>query len=110
MTRLIAKEDRNAPEHTKRLYRAGGLDSAHIRRLPTELIEDFGDGLFRPVVVATNEHRRLAAFELGIDHQRIADGTESLDEARAFKFALQSFHKRFVEIGEKLQHANRELI
>jgi len=52
-----------APEHTKRLYRSGGLDSAHIRRLPTELIEDFGDGLFRRVVVATNEHRRPAAFE-----------------------------------------------
>src|SRR5262249_53795347 len=38
VTHLIAKEDRNAPEHTKRLYRAGGLDSAHIRRIPTELI------------------------------------------------------------------------
>src|SRR5262249_38354887 len=35
---LIAKEDRNAPEHKKRLSRAGGLASPHIRRIPTELI------------------------------------------------------------------------
>jgi hypothetical protein len=52
MTQLIAKEDRNTPEHTQRLYRAGGLDPVHVRRLPTELVQDFGDCLFRRVVVA----------------------------------------------------------
>ena len=57
VTQLIAKEDRNAPEHTQRLYSAGGLHLAHVRRLPTELVEDFGDGLFRRVVGFIREDR-----------------------------------------------------
>src|SRR5262249_25269933 len=68
MPRLIAGEDRNAPEHAQRLYRARRLDLAHIGRLPTELIEDFSHCLFCRVVITANEHRRLAPFEARVDH------------------------------------------
>jgi hypothetical protein len=37
---VVAEESRDAPEHTERLDGAGRLGLSHIRRLPTELIQD----------------------------------------------------------------------
>ena len=69
------------------------------------MIDDALHGRFGLIVVAANEHGRLAALQLRIDHHRIADGIERLDEVRVRESGLQALHQRLIEIGEKLQHA-----
>ena len=60
MRPLIAQETGDAPEHAQRLDGAGGFSLAHVGRFPTELVEDAAHFLFRCLVVAANEHGRLA--------------------------------------------------
>ena len=95
----------NAPKHAQRLDGAGGFSLAHVGRLPAELIVDLANYRLGLVVVAANEHGRLAAFVFRIDHPGIADGVVCLDEMRVGEGGLQALHQRLVEAGEKLQHA-----
>ena len=60
---------------------------------------------FAGLVVAADEHGRLAALELRIHHARIADGIERFDEADVAELALQPLHQGLVEIGEEPQDA-----
>src|SRR5207244_865961 len=105
MLPFVAQKTANAPEPAERLDGASGLDFAHVRRLPAELIEDAPDNFLRTLVVAAHEHGRLAVLELRVDEERVTDGIERLDEARAGELALQALHLGIVEIGEELQDA-----
>ena len=80
-------------------------------RIPAELIADLGHFLFRSGVVATDEHRWAATGEVGIHHERVADGIERLDEARGGHVALKLFHQRIVAAHEVRQDAvDRRLV
>jgi hypothetical protein len=70
MSPVIPEEARNAPQHAERLNGAGSFDLSHVGDLPAELIEDVAHNSLRRL--SAGEHRRLAARELRIDHQRIA--------------------------------------
>src|SRR5262249_33618414 len=73
VTRLVAREDRDAPEHAKRLDRAGGFGTAHVGGFPAELIDDLGDRLFCGLIVAADEHGGAPALELRIHHAPVTD-------------------------------------
>src|SRR5262245_54357334 len=90
---VVAQEARDAPEHAEGLDGTGSFGLAHVRGLPAELIENDGDGLFRRLVVAADEHRRPATREVRVHHEGIADGVEGLDEARVGKLALQALQQ-----------------
>ena len=72
MSQVIPEEARNAPQHAEWLNGAGSFDLSHVGDLPAELIEDVAHGFLRHLIIAADEHRRLAARGLRIDHQRIA--------------------------------------
>src|SRR6185369_12246596 len=101
---LIAQKTGDAPQHAQRLDGAGALDLAHIGRLPAELVEQAADRLLGRLVVPADEHGRLAAGELWVDHACVAYRVERLDQTRVPKLALQLLHQGFVEIGEELEH------
>src|SRR5271157_2530570 len=81
MRRPVALRDSgDAPEHAERLDRPRRFDRAHILRVPAELVEDLGHDPLGLGIVAADEHGRTAAGEMRIDHLRIADRVERLDE------------------------------
>jgi len=105
MSPVIPEEARNTPQHAEWLKGAGSFDLSHVGDLPAELIEDVAHDFLRRLIIAAYEHRRLAARELRIDHQRIAHGIESLDKARIRKLALKPFHQRVIQTSKEFQHA-----
>ena len=80
MRPAVAQESGNAPEDAERLDRACAFDHSHIGYFEPELIQDGLHLALRAVVVAADEHRRLDAVEVGVDHERVANATERLHE------------------------------
>src|SRR5574341_66194 len=105
MNPIVSEEAGDAPEHAQWLDCTRRLGLAHVCRFPAELIEDSAHDFLRSIVVAADEHRRLATLELRIHHARTADGIEGFDEVYIGKLTLQPLHQGFVEIREKLQYA-----
>ncbi len=64
MSPVIPEEARNAPQHAEWLNGAGSFDLSHVGDLPAELIKDVGHDFLRRLIIAADEHRRLAAREL----------------------------------------------
>src|SRR5215471_8798642 len=90
---LIAEEAGQAPQYAERFDGPRSLGRPHVLRLPSELIEQprylgLGGG-----VVATDEHGRLDAAEVGVDHEGTADRRKDFDEARRRRFFLEAFHQ-----------------
>src|SRR2546426_8229524 len=60
---LVLAKSRDAPQLAQRLDRARRLCGAHVRTLPSELIDDSRHNRLRPRIIATVEHRRPSAGE-----------------------------------------------
>ena len=94
----VPQEPGDAPEDAERLDRARGLRRAHVLRLPAERVEHLGHHTLRLFVVSADEHGRLAARQLGVDHQRVPDAGERLHEPRRRRLRLEPLHERLVRV------------
>jgi hypothetical protein len=78
----VAKKSENTPKHAWRLYRAGRLGFAHIRRFSPELFADPVHDLFRRFVIAENGHPWFTALKPGLIMQSSPSGFNALAARR----------------------------
>ena len=78
---FIVKKSGDAPELGQWLDRPGRLGRPHVGRLPAELLEQARNRGLGIWVVATDEHRRGAALELGM-HPWSKPGSSRNERAR----------------------------
>ncbi len=71
MSPVIPEEARNAPQHAEWLNGAGSFDLSHVGDLPAELIEDVAHDFLRHLIIAADEHRRLARSVLTVSSPRL---------------------------------------
>ena len=89
LARAVGVDD---PGEADGLQPTRALDATHVDHRPAELLEQAGDGSFRIVVIAGDEHVRLATGQTRLIMTGLND-VEALDHVRVGNHALDANHQ-----------------